>query len=373
MKVLVLPREDSNPYQELLYGEMRRRGVQIIYVGKLTPSHTLNLLLLPLELAARRLGGAHLVHLHWVYAFGLPGGRRSSVLRRLAQTWFIAFLIIVRMLGMRLVWTVHNVLPHIPVLHDDVQGRRQLVEACDLVLAHSASALSELAGLGIVPRKTAVVPHGPLVPPLPAEALRTPGTGDRPRRLLFFGKIREYKGVDDLLAAFTVLPVDLTVHLTVAGECDEPSLQSALHALAQQSKDRVTLRLERIPDAEVTRLLADADAVVLPFRRVTTSGSAMLALCHGRPLIVPDLPVFADLPDRAAVRYDGTMSGLVASLLEVIHADGETMAAMSHAARFYGSTTTWQQIAERTLSEMISVLRDEPCVGPGSVGRSPLE
>ena len=81
MRILVLPREDTNPYQELLYGEMRRQGAQITYLGELTRSHTLNLLLLPLEMAIRRLGGARVVHLHWVYAFGLYGSGRSAATR----------------------------------------------------------------------------------------------------------------------------------------------------------------------------------------------------------------------------------------------------------------------------------------------------
>ena len=49
MKILVLPREDATPYQSLLYAEMCRRGVRISYLATRTPSHTLNLLLLPLE------------------------------------------------------------------------------------------------------------------------------------------------------------------------------------------------------------------------------------------------------------------------------------------------------------------------------------
>ena len=53
MRILVLPR-DQNPYQALLYGEMRRLGVQVSYIGQLTPSRTLNLLLLPVEVAADR-------------------------------------------------------------------------------------------------------------------------------------------------------------------------------------------------------------------------------------------------------------------------------------------------------------------------------
>ena len=360
MKVLAFPREDSNPYQDLLYGEMQRQGAQVVYIGRLTPSYLLNLLLLPLELMARRLGGARLVHLHWAYAFTLPGVGHFPVLRRLAQAWFTVFLATMRLLGMSLVWTVHNVLPHAPVFPDDVRGRRQLAGACALVLAHSQSALSELAELGVVPGRAAIIPHGPLAPTLPATSLRTPGTGDGLRRLLFFGKVREYKGVDDLLAAFGTIPADVAAHLTIAGECDDPELQSALRALARQFAERVTMRLERIPGEEVTRLLADADAVVLPFRRVTTSGSAVLALCHGRPLVVPDLPAFADLPDRAVLRYDGTMRGLVAALTELTRADSGSMAAMSRAARAYASGPTWQEIAARTLNEMISVLSDAP-------------
>ena len=87
MRILVLPR-DTNPYQELLYGEMQRLGVRVTYIGELTPSRTLNLLLLPLEVAVRRIAGARLIHLHWVFAFSLPGARRFPVMRRAAYVWF---------------------------------------------------------------------------------------------------------------------------------------------------------------------------------------------------------------------------------------------------------------------------------------------
>ncbi|MGA8455271.1 MAG: hypothetical protein WB800_07705, partial [Streptosporangiaceae bacterium] len=175
MRVLALPR-DPNPYQGLLYGEMRRLGVSVRYIGEPTRSRTLNLLLLPLEVLAGRIAGARVVHLHWVFAFTLPGEGRFPVLRRLAYAWFRVWLRTCRMLRMRLVWTAHNVLPHQPVFADDVSARRALVDASDLVLAHSQSALAELAVLGAVPRRSAVIEHGPLAPAPSAGALRTPGT-----------------------------------------------------------------------------------------------------------------------------------------------------------------------------------------------------
>ncbi len=370
MRLLVLPR-DRNPYQELLYAEMKRLGVQVTYIGELTPSRTLNLLLLPVEIAVRRITGARLIHLHWVFAFALPGAQRFPVLQGVAYVWFLVWLRICRMLGMHLVWTAHNVLPHAPVFVDDVAARRALVAASDLVLAHSQSTLAELAALGAVARRGAVIEHGPIAPIRSAASLGTPGTGGQPRRFLFFGRVQEYKGVDDLIAAFVAMPDDIAAHLMVAGQCNDPGLRTRLHALARRGGPRVILRLERIPDDEVPQLLGAADIVVLPFRRITTSGSAILALSYGRPLIAPHLPGLVDLPDQAVLRYDGEVSALIAAMARLACADRETLAAMSAAASCYASRITWQEVAEKTLAEMHSVLGDIAEAHPCRPARAP--
>jgi glycosyltransferase involved in cell wall biosynthesis len=370
MKILVFPRE-ANPYQDLLYGEMQRFGVEAVYIGELTPVKTLNRLLLPLEIAARRMADVRVIHLHWVFAFLLPGAQRFPVVRRMAQIWFLVFLRTCRMIGMHLVWTAHNVLPHEQVFGDDVSARRALVEASDLVLAHSQSTLDELAALGAVARRSAIIRHGPFGSRLSAELLRAPGSGGRPRRFLFFGSVREYKAVDDLISAFVTLPDDVVAHLTVAGQCHDPSLRSRLRELARRGGSNILLRLEYVPGDEVSQLLAAADVVVLPFRRVTTSGSAMLALSHGRPLIVANLAALADLPDQAVLRYDGGVTGLAAALVRLARADDDTLAAMSAAARSYAFQTTWREIAERTTSEILSMLGDVPDAGVRPPVRAP--
>jgi glycosyltransferase involved in cell wall biosynthesis len=356
MKVMVFPRDDQNPYQRMLYGEMERLGTAVSYLGRLTPSHTLNLLLLPLETAVRRAAGARLVHLHWVFGFSLPGSGRFPSLRRLAQAWFVLWLSTTRLLGVHVVWTAHNVLPHAPVFADDVAARRALVATSHLVLAHSPSALAGLAALGAVPSRSTVIPHGPLAPVVPCGSIRAPGIGSGPRQVLFFGKILEYKGVDDLLAAFTGLSAGAVVQLVVAGQCDDPAAQARLSALAQASRKPVVLRLERIPDRDVASLFESADVVALPYRHVTTSGCAMLALAYGRPLIVPESSAFAHLPRDAVVRFDGTRPGLTSALSQVANADSPALAAMSAAARAYAAELSWSKIAMRTKNEMQSVL-----------------
>ncbi|HEY3020877.1 MAG TPA: glycosyltransferase family 4 protein, partial [Solirubrobacteraceae bacterium] len=307
MKILALPR-DPNPYQRLLYGELAGQGAQVRYAGDLTPSRTLNLLALPLELAACRLRGWRVLHLHWVFGFQLPGAGRLPFLRRVAQAWFVVVLRVAAALRLKIVWTAHNVLPHERVFHDDVAARRALVEASDLVVLHAAQTRDALAEIGAAPRRSVVVAPGPFDTGVDARALRAPGSGEGPRRYLFFGKVLAYKGVEELLVAAQGLD------LTVAGECPDPPLRARLE---EHAGERVALRLERIPDDELTPLLAEADVVVLPFRRVTTSASALLAMSHGRPVVLPDLPAFADLPADAVVRYDGSTDDLARVLTEV--------------------------------------------------------
>lgn len=358
MKVLVLPRDVANPYQDLLYGEMRRLGAEVRYAGLLTRSYTVNLALQPVELLLRRLGGTRVIHLHWVYDFWFPGSARFPFLRRLAGTWFSVWLWTARVLGYRLVWTAHNALPASPVFADDARMRRKLVDACHLVLLHSESTLGQLAELGIVPRRSVVIPHGPFAPEVSPDLLRTPGTGPGPRCLLFFGKLRRYKGVEDLLEAFARLPADLDVRLIVAGDCSEESLATAITELAGRCQGRVETRLEHIPESELSRMFATADVVVLPFRNITTSGSVLLALCHGRPVVIPDLPALAHLPDAAVVRYDGTVHGLEGALADMARADASVLAKMSDEAYSYCASISWDEIAKATLSNMKSLFPD---------------
>jgi glycosyltransferase involved in cell wall biosynthesis len=348
MKILALPR-DPNPYQTLLYSELERLGASVRYLGELTPSRTLNLLLLPFETIAGRITGARVVHLHWVFYFRLPGSQRFPVLRLVMEWWFTLWLGVVHHCGMRLAWTAHNVLPHARVFADDVAARRSLVEHSDVVFAHSRATLDALTELGAGPRRSLVIRHGPMGPgPV---SLRTPGTGGRRRQFLFFGKVAEYKGIDELLEAYAGLPAEASSHLTIAGQCDDPELRARLTAASD-----VRLRIERIPDEEIAQLMSDADAVVLPFRRITTSGSAELALAHGRPLIIPDLPGLAELPDAAVTRYDGSVDGLAAALADLANATPSHLASMSEAALAYSAQASWEDIASAMLSELESIL-----------------
>jgi hypothetical protein len=113
MRVLVFPK-DKNPYQELLYSEVRKKGVEVKYLKLITKSHTLGMLFLPLQLFYYRLCGYSVFHLHWLYDFSTPTS--TPVLKVFTRLFYTVYLvkqiILLKVLGYKLVWTVHNLLPH---------------------------------------------------------------------------------------------------------------------------------------------------------------------------------------------------------------------------------------------------------------------
>lgn len=351
MKVLVFPK-DANPYQELLYSEMRMLGVRITYLGVLTPFHGLNITLLPLETVVRRLFGADLVHIHWVAPFTLPGSRRFYFMRRISQRWFGLWLNVTVRFGAGVVWTAHNILPHEPVFADDIAARAVLARVSDLVIVHSVEARKGLAEIGATPRKVVVIPHGPFNALRPNCGAIAPTTEFDSFRFLFIGRVKKYKGVEELLDAFIRLPPELKVHLTIAGQCSERDLLDVLSSVMDNPRISVHVGPERLSDADMVAHLAEAHAVVLPFRTITTSGSAVLAISHGKPIILPSAASMIDIPESAAIRYDGTQDGLTRTLASTASMSAVELATMSDAAIRHAYRISWKEIAMRTIAEM---------------------
>jgi glycosyltransferase involved in cell wall biosynthesis len=351
VKVLAIPR-DPTPYQELLYRALRRRGTPVRYAATLTGSRSLNLLALPLELAAMRLRGYRIFHLHWTFGFTFPIAVARPQVKRISRLWFTLLLHFARMLGFGVVWTAHNVLPHDPVFDDDVRARRTLVGCSDLVIAHSADAIDGLAALGARPSASAIIPHGPISPPEVAQL--PPPAAAQPRTIVFVGRIARYKGLEDLLEALAGLPAPLRV--VVAGACGDDELGARLMRAAAGLEHVLELSIGYVPDSELIRLLGSADALVFPFRTVTTSSSVMLGLAAGRPAIVPDLPAFAGLPDQAVIRYPAGVEGLRGALSEVAEMPAATLLERATAARRAGTLDSWDEIAERTEREFARII-----------------
>lgn len=237
-------------------------------------------------------------HLHWPENLATRPAPVRAALDGLA---FRFALRAARLRGVPIVWTVHNLNPH-------ERNRARLAEATMRSVVRRLDgwiSLSEAAvplAVERFPRLTGlprlVVPHGHyahVYPPAApaAEARSALGVEGDARVLLFFGRIRPYKKVPQLLHAFRSLP-DPRLRLVVAGEPSDRDARRAVEHAARQDP-RVRLRLHRVPDDHVPLLFGAADGAVLPADRILNSGSVLLALSFGIAALVPDTPVLREL------------------------------------------------------------------------------
>jgi glycosyltransferase involved in cell wall biosynthesis len=187
----------------------------------------------------------------------------------------------------RVVAICANAVPHEP-RPGDRRITALLLRAVDAVVVHTAAERAALAAVTDRPVAVAALP-----PHLPDGAPRRRPAPEPPRRrLLFFGKVRHYKGVDLLLRALA--RVD-GVHLTVAGEHypDAAGLGRLIRDLGLTDRVRVLPHYQ--PADRIPELFADADALVLPYRSATASQHVALANRHGVPTVVTRVGNFSDV------------------------------------------------------------------------------
>ncbi|GGQ03969.1 glycosyltransferase involved in cell wall biosynthesis [Actinomadura coerulea] len=179
----------------------------------------------------------------------------------------------------------HNVLPHERKPYDEPLMRR-LLRKVDGVLVHTEAQADVARGLTRRPVRVAeMAAH------LPAAGAAAPGDGKVRRRLLFFGIVRPYKGLDVLLRALAEGPDD--VALTVAGEFWGGLDETRELVRTLDLTSRVELRPGYVPAADVSGLFAAADALVLPYRTATASQNVWMAHEYGLPVIATDVGGFA--------------------------------------------------------------------------------
>ncbi|HEY8524536.1 MAG TPA: glycosyltransferase [Acidimicrobiales bacterium] len=135
-----------------------------------------------------------------------------------------------------------------------------------------------------------------------------------PGRLLHFGLLRRYKGVDVLLAAFAELddgPGDGPT-LRIVGYPQDRETAAAIER-ACRANGRITAVTEYVPDADLVREVTESELVVLPFDRLVNSSSLILALSLDRPVLVPSTPITEEVAAEVGPGWVHTYRGALAA------------------------------------------------------------
>jgi glycosyltransferase involved in cell wall biosynthesis len=348
LKIFVYP-WDINPYQQLLYDALKKRyGARVRVLTHVWRLPFVWPAVLPLILIAARIAGYTIFHMHWTKLAVEHGPKRLRyTLSGYTHRVYIRF---ITLLGYRIVWTVHNILPHEPQTTDDQAMARFLAAASDACIVHSQYTVREMRQLHMDTSHTVVIPHGNYNDVYPRTRTRSAarsalGITKGETAILFFGKIRAYKGLADLLEAFTRLQHP-TARLIIAGQCDDPDIHEVI--MAARTQARISYFPGHVRDDQVAQYYMASDIVCLPFKTVTTSGSALLAMTFGKPLVAPRAGALHDLPKNVGVLYDPTRPDALLTSLQRALAPKADITAMGKAAAAYARELSWDAIAVQT-------------------------
>lgn len=236
-------------------------------------------------------------HVHWPEI--LVDGK--SPLKKIVRQVFTALLLVrMTILQTAVVRTVHNVdLPH------GISKRERVLLAwmdrrIDIRIVLNTHTPVPVGST------TVLIPHGHYVDWFS----RFPRSERIPGRVTYFGSIRRYKSIDQLLKAFiSIISPNLT--LSISGRTSSDKLTQVVEeALAEDS--RIIAHLGFVDDAALTRQVSEAQLAVLPYKEMHNSGAAFAALSIGRPVLVPRNDVNQELADEVGSvwiqMYDGELT-----------------------------------------------------------------
>ncbi len=337
----------ANPYQAGLMSGLEASGVDVI------PCSAEGLF--PLLRAWSKVR-PDVVHLHWPNRFIETERRGASFLASLLAVRTLVEVVLLRVLGVPLVWTVHNELSH-----------ERLTPRVELVYRHLLARLSvalilhcEEARERIVPRyrlpggfraRCVVIPHGNFDPfyanpPARATARATLDLAADETVLLYFGLIRPYKRVPELIETFR--SADPDARLLVVGNPWTDELGRAVEAAAKDD-GRVRTDLRYVPDRAIELYFAAADGIVLPYDQVLTSGTAVLAMSFGRAVIAPDAGCLSELIGHGGgITYPASGEAGLQQALETAINDRAALRRMGERNRRVADAHTWAAVGERT-------------------------
>lgn len=229
------------------------------------------------------------IHIDWLHSYYL---RRTEWMTWILFPLFVVQVWVVRhIFGIKLVWTLHNIWPHdMPKYGPYKWARRYFARNCTWIRVFDEGTIDRAAEvLGVSPNKFRVVPEGDYTSFYPntissAEARVQLGLGDKEKVLLYLGLIKPYKGVLELMTLFNQIPETEDTRLVIAGKAMD---NRYLEALRKQLNSRILFHEGFVDTNQLQVYYNAADVVVLPFKAIENSGSAILAMGFGKAIVAP--------------------------------------------------------------------------------------
>lgn len=251
--------------------------------------------------------------------------------------------------GIPVIWTVHDTTPFnaAPTSQGQNLGWERSLSLPDALIVHTEQSRQRLLEMGVtVP--IGVVPHGVL-----SFGEAPPCNGHSELSILFFGAIRPYKGLDLLLRAFAAVKEKRSARLKIVGNCSANARAEFEHLIRTLGiADQTTFECRFFRDEEIPALMADADLVVFPYRRIDASGAFLTAIAYGKPFLATDVGLFSEfVKDRQdALLAPDSVEELTQKIQQLILEPGKLSQLRSIASQIRSEISDWTEIGERTMT-----------------------
>lgn len=344
MKVLMMPDYSRfNPYQRELVSALEKYGVQVTLCS---------FNIFPLLRSLWVHGKPDVLHLHWTDGYIITDNWIKTILKTLR---FFVELLFIKIIGVRIVWTVHNLSNH-EKNNSSYESfiNRILVHLYDRLIVHCLAAGRFVTNLyhlsDSASDKIRIIPHGNYVNCYPNnistyDARERLGYGNEEIIFLFFGSIRPYKGLFDLIEAFIAIK-NPKARLLIVGKTMHDTIKDEL-LLRCQNDARICAHLHYIDDNDVQIYMNAANVTVFPYTDILTSGSVLLAMSFGKAIIVPQIGCVPETldPQGGFLYNPQDVYGLSKAIENALHSD---LNAMSHYNRMNVEKYNWDKIAQMT-------------------------
>lgn len=292
IRVLFLPDYKRNPYQKALANALLKEDIMVDF-------GTVSFLFSTLR-SCRNHWKPNILHLHWLDSLLLANNRAKLIFR---SSTFLGELLIIKLLGIKIVWTVHNLISHEGEFSSlELIFTKLVARMSSKIIVHSSSAKKEVTGAyGVKDSLMIVIPHGNYISYYPNKisknlARKKLKLGEKEIVFLFFGQIRSYKGVSELISTFKKL-TSLRAKLLIVGKPYNKEIAHDVLKRCRGNKNIITY-LKYISDDEVQIYMNAANIVVLPYKDVLTSGAIILAMSFAKPVIAPAMGCIPDVVDE---------------------------------------------------------------------------
>lgn len=340
----------GNPYQELLKKNLKKENINVIFpdIDNIRFSAFFRFLRLFKNSETR------IMHFHFIDGYtGI--NIKNFLLSNFAYFFFIFDMLLTKyLLGTEIIWTAHNLESHEKNLFNFEKKKRKIfLKLVDKIIAHCNLSKEEIKkSLEIEPSKIEVIHHGNYIGSYQNSISRS----DSRRHLkidsnkivfLFFGQIRPYKGLTELIENFKSIN-DENLNLIIAGKPLNDTIKNEVIDNCRDDK-RIITNISFVKDEEIQYYMNASDVVVFPYRNIFTSGGIHLAMSFGKAIIAPRIGCIGETLDKkGSIIYDSCdEKGLGESLKKSVKFNKKLKEMGEHNYKL-AEDFSWDKIAKKT-------------------------